>query len=245
MELEEADNKEDESVGADSPVKHLVQISLRQELLQNQNQFGQNGVLVDEVDDDFNPFHPGRSVETDVHFDLRLLVGELYDGHRRLVDGVDGILDGDVGFLQLLLQSEDGGLGPVTYHHEVYVTSREKQTRHDATEHVDLGLRPLPLENLRNPMRHLQSHPKLRGSRGHVLEEIFDLLVEAHRVAVVLSRTPGGAPLDALPGDDLPFLRRERRLAGRRRVKMVAEEREEIGLRVEVSFRGIGDRVFL
>ena len=142
-------------------MKHLVQISLRQELLQHQNQFGQNGVLVDEVDDDFNPFHPGCSVETDVNFNLRLLVGELYDGHRCLVDGVDGILDGDVGFLQLLFESEDGCLGPVTYHNEVNVTSREKQTRHDATEHVDLGLRPLPLENLRNPMSHLQSHPKL------------------------------------------------------------------------------------
>ena len=69
--------------------------------------------------------------------------------------------------------------------------------------------------------------------------------MEAHRVAVVLSRSPGGAPLDALPSDYLPFLRRERRLAGRGGVEMVAEEREEIGLRVEVSFRGIGDRVLL
>ena len=51
-----------------------MEVLLSQELFQNQNQFWENGELVNEVQDDSNSFHTRRSVETDVNFNLCLSV---------------------------------------------------------------------------------------------------------------------------------------------------------------------------
>ena len=73
-----------------------MEVLLSQELFQNQNQFWENGELVNEVDDDFNSFHTRRSVETDVDFNLCLFVGEHYDGDGGLISGVNGVLESNV-----------------------------------------------------------------------------------------------------------------------------------------------------
>ena len=70
-----------------------MEVPLSQELFQNQNQFWENGELVNEVHDNFNSFH---TVETDVDFNLCLSVGELYDGNGGLISGVNGVLDSNV-----------------------------------------------------------------------------------------------------------------------------------------------------
>ena len=46
--LEKADNHEDEAVGADTPRPHLIQVSLQQELLQDEHHERQAGILDDE-----------------------------------------------------------------------------------------------------------------------------------------------------------------------------------------------------
>lgn len=45
--LQEADDHEDETVGADSPGEDFVQISLQQKLLQHKDQVRQHGILLE------------------------------------------------------------------------------------------------------------------------------------------------------------------------------------------------------
>ena len=73
-----------------------MEVPLSQELFQNQNQFWENGELVNEVHDDFNSFHTRRSIETDINFNLCLFVGELNDGDGGLISGVNGVLDSNI-----------------------------------------------------------------------------------------------------------------------------------------------------
>ena len=77
-------------------MKHLMEVLLSQELFQDQNQFWENGELVNEVHDDFNSFHTRSSVETDINFNLCLSVGELNDRNGGLISGVNGVLDSNV-----------------------------------------------------------------------------------------------------------------------------------------------------
>ena len=79
--LEKADGHEDEAVRGDPAMEDLIEVPLKEELLEDEDELGEDRVASLVLFDELSAPHSIVHVEADVHLHLRVAVGQLHDRH--------------------------------------------------------------------------------------------------------------------------------------------------------------------